>query len=534
MEDEYIIVGESNDSSPDIFGQSNFCEYISSRINGHGEKIFQIDGISGRSQTYKDTFNQSKIIANSLLHLGVLPGETIAVSCENRLEYSNVMLASVFAGAVFTPINPTYSPDEIVHALNISRPRVIFCSAFTYSNISASLPRLQGVFHVVAFDEVPPLKSKSLVKFNMLLQNTPMENLYQTKDNEIAVILTSSGTTGLPKGVMLSYSNLKYFCRHSVNRSALSLQASDVLLGLLPLYHGYGYGMMLASLQTGLKVVLLPKFEEKLFLSTIEKYKITRLFLVPPLMVFLSKHPLVAHYDLSSVHQIVCGAAPLSKEVIAEVSARLSGVKVRQGYGMTESSVVMTLMPPYFNKPDSVGRLSAGIKAKILDLETGKPLPRGQQGEIVVQGPCVMVGYCRDPEATRQAVDAHGWLHTGDVGYVDSEGFFYIVDRIKELIKYKGYQVAPAELESILLGLTGVRDAAVIGQPDLEAGELPVAYVVLQPNSTLRETDIIKYVNGKVSPHKRLRGVRFVEELPRNPSGKILRRLLRTAMKSKL
>ncbi|XP_054265860.1 uncharacterized protein LOC128988512 isoform X2 [Macrosteles quadrilineatus] len=499
-----------------------------------------VDGVSSASKTFTEVLRESRLLGNALLQLGVSKGDTLAISCENRLEFSVVMLASLLKGFIFAPLNPSYSKDEIVHVLNISKPKIIFCSGYTFANVSSSVSQLQDIKHIVLFDKANstlPSYPIPVILFNILLINSPsladISPGPRPEDGDVATILTSSGTTGLPKGVMLSFGNLKYFYNSSVS-TFLSWKPDDVVLGLIPLYHGYGFGMLLCSFLFGAKMVLLPKFQEELFLSTIRKFKVTSLSLVPPLMTFLAKHPLVPQYDLSSVREVVCGAAPLSVETIHQVKARLPRADFRQGYGMTELSIVISITPPHSTKLDSVGKLAPGLQAKILDVETGKCVARGQPGEIVVRGPAVMVGYCNDPTATRLTIDSDGWLHTGDVGYVDDEGFFYIIDRIKELIKYNGYQVAPAELESLLMGLTGVRDAAVIGLPDVTCGELPLAFVVLQPNAALTESDIIGFVKGKVSPQKRLRVVRFVQSIPRSPSGKILRRMLKQSLTSKL
>lgn len=309
---------------------------------------------------------------------------------------------------------------------------------------------------------------------------------------------------------------------------------SGVMLGLIPWFHAFGNLTLFCQTLHGLRMVFLPKFEESLFLSCIETYGVTFAFMVPPLMVFLAKHPLVANYDLSSLRELLCGAAPLSKEVQDAVYARLPHLEaIRQGYGMSEMTLSTLVQLGRHMKPGSVGILRPGMYAKVVDPETGRVLGARQKGEICFRGSQVMKGYVGDARATRETIDKDGWLRTGDVGYYDEDGEFFIVDRLKELIKYKGYQVPPAELEAILLGHPRVKDAAVIGVPDERSGELPVAFIVRQQGVEVTAEELVAFVAGQTSPAKRLHGgVRFVEEIPKNPSGKILRRVLRDLVQS--
>lgn len=311
-----------------------------------------------------------------------------------------------------------------------------------------------------------------------------------------------------------------------------------VLLGVLPWFHAYGCMTLINVICNKQKLVSLPKFEEGLFLSCIENYRCTMIFVVPPLVVFLAKHPLVDSYDLSSIDTLLCGAAPLSKETEDLVKARLNVRHVRQGYGMSETTLATLVQNGECHKSGSVGKVQIGTLAKVIDPETGKLLGPNQHGELCFKGSQIMKGYIGNEKATRETIDQDGWLHTGDVGYYDEDFEFFIVDRLKELIKYKGFQVPPAEIEAILLTNPKVKDAAVIGLPDEAAGELPLAFVVKQDGVDISEAEIKKYVADRTSPAKRLHGgVRFIAEIPKNLSGKILRRELRAMLqtsKSKL
>lgn len=276
-----------------------------------------------------------------------------------------------------------------------------------------------------------------------------------------------------------------------------------IALMVVPLFHAYGLLTTITSSICGAEIVLLPKFEERSFLGAIQKYKTNLAFLVPPLVLFLAKSPLVDEYDVSSLLIIGCGAAPLSKDLQDAVKNRLNVFSVRQGYGMSEMTLSVLTQSELNNKAGSVGTLRPGVWGKIVDPSNGKTLGPNQRGEMCFKGSAIMKGYIRDVNATRETIDANGWLHTGDIGYYDEDGEWFIVDRIKELIKYKGYQVPPAEIEAVLLTHPDILDAAVIGIPDEKAGELPLAFVVRHKNSNLTEKDVCDFVASKFFKHKK-------------------------------
>ncbi|KAH9519667.1 4-coumarate--CoA ligase 1 [Bulinus truncatus] len=302
----------------------------------------------------------------------------------------------------------------------------------------------------------------------------------------------------------------------------------DRALGLLPMFHIYGMIVVqLSVLLGGASLVYLPKFEPSTFLQCLQNKQISLAHLVPPLALFLSKNPEVLQYSLKSLKRIICGAAPLGPEVTAELLQRLDhDITFNQAFGMTELSPVATVDTS--STLGSVGYLVANTLGKIVDTDTNRTLGVGEVGEICVKGPQVMKGYFNNQQATDQMIEPDGWLHTGDVGFVSSDGLLFMQDRLKELIKYKGYQVAPAELEALLLGHPDVQDVAVLGVPDEESGELPRAFVVKKPGSKVTPESLMKYIEGRVASTKRLRGgVQFIDEIPKNPSGKILRRVIR-------
>jgi acyl-CoA synthetase (AMP-forming)/AMP-acid ligase II len=351
--------------------------------------------------------------------------------------------------------------------------------------------------------------------------------------NDLVALPYSSGTTGLPKGVMLTHRNLVANLRQCEGmKNFEGFSDRDVVMAVLPYFHIYGMVViMMFGLAGGGTIVSTPRFDMLEFLGLVQKYRATILPLVPPIVLGMVKHPAVAQYDLSSVRLVFSGAAPLGEDLARELSLKL-GCPVVQGYGMTEASPV-THLSPTLNapmKPGSAGRVVPNTEVKIVDVTTGAELPQGEEGELLIRGPQIMKGYLNQPGDTAACLDPEGWYHTGDVGYVDPEGYFFIVDRTKELIKYKGLQVAPAELEALLVTHPAVLDAAVVRKADAEAGEVPKAFVVLKPEdarsgANTAET-IMGWVAGRVAPHKRIRHLEFVDQIPKSASGKILRRVL--------
>jgi acyl-CoA synthetase (AMP-forming)/AMP-acid ligase II len=325
--------------------------------------------------------------------------------------------------------------------------------------------------------------------------------------------------------VMLTHANL--VANLLQMETHLAFDEHEVFMACLPFFHIYGMQLMMnAGLRVGATVVTMPRFDLEQFLALTQEHRVTRLWTVPPMVLALARHPLVDDYELTSVRSVLSGAAPLGPELAAEAGARI-GIPVVQGYGMTELSPVSHA--PFWDdpRPGTVGMLVAGCEARVVDPETGDDLGVGDDGELWIRGPNVMKGYLNNPAATAATIDGDGWLHTGDIGHVDADGYWFIVDRVKELIKVKGFQVPPAELEALLITHPAVADVAVIGIPDEEAGERPKAFVVLAPGADASEQDIEEFVAEHVAHYKRLAEVAFVDAIPKSPSGKILRRLLR-------
>ncbi|XP_060857878.1 uncharacterized protein LOC132935368 [Metopolophium dirhodum] len=523
MAQENIIHGSA---IPDYLlnSKSNLSQLFTRLLNELGNKTAMVDIHDGSSITFNKMLHASFNIANYLKYeFGVQKSDIVGIFSENTIWYPCLVLAVWHVGGICALFNPMYNTKELTHVLNITKPKIMITSKMGLEIVRNTAKPLDFIKYVCPIDI---LCNTRTIEENNNFVPTPCDN------KQTCVILFSSGTTGLPKGVELSHKSI-FLMVSILNYISEFVTKTDTLMGLVPMFHGYGLLVMCMCMSIGSKVIVLKYFDEELFLKSIEVQKITVLFAVPPLMIFLAKHPLVDKYNLSCLNVIYSGAAPLSLDIENEVINRIGKgkpLKVFQGYGMTELSILSTF--PGQNEAEhvngSVGKLICGMSGKVIDLNNGKSLGVNKSGELCFKGPMVMNGYYENPEATTTTIDGEGWLHTGDVGYYDKYYNFYIVDRLKELIKYKGYQVAPAELESLLLTHPEIEDVAVTGIPNLEAGELPMAFVVKVPNSALNEKDVVQFVHKNVSAQKRLRGgVRFVNSIPKNPSGKILRRVLK-------
>lgn len=539
-EEQYVFYGGSTEESVES-GCRSLGELIIKRLRENGDEIVYTDGLTNESITYSDLLEQSVRLANRLHRIGMKKNTMVAIMCENRIELPLVTFAVTYMNAIPILLNPAYTPTELKHVLALTQPKAIFVSSIavkTLLSVADSVPSVKMIT-LIGSKERP---HKPVALFSELFDRNKLKTArsftpqpVNLKD-QVALMVLSSGTTGLPKAVQLTHYNIMAVLAYiRDDLKLMPMSPSSKGLALLPFFHIYGYMILLSACCNKRAIVSLPTFDPKLFLATIEKYKISTAALVPPLVVFLAKHPLVEKYDLSSLVAIGCGAAPLSKEVEEMVHERLPNLMmIRVGYGMSETS--LGILTRNIGKAGSVGKVNRMFWVKVVDPETGKILGPNQIGEICAKGPMVMKGYLKNDEETKSIIDKDGWLHTGDTGYFDEDEDFYIVDRIKDLIKYRGFQVAPAELEAVLLTNPKIKDAAVIGVKDEANGELPLAFVVAQPGAELNEAEVKTWVASHLSKHKHLHGgVRMIAEIPKTASGKILRRELRNMIaKSKL
>ncbi|SDF66974.1 Acyl-CoA synthetase (AMP-forming)/AMP-acid ligase II [Blastococcus aurantiacus] len=494
-----------------------------------------IDGLKGDVITHGQLAQYVDRVAANLHARGLRKGDVVAVFCPNTQWFPVVFHGIAAAGCVMSPINSLYTPDEIAFQLKDSGAKILI-------TISMFLDRATAAAEKSPVDEIVVLDGAEghANLFDLLGADAPSVQVDIDPAEDLVTLPYSSGTTGLPKGVMLTHRNLVANVTQCL--PLLKTGADERIIAVLPFFHIYGLTVLMnQGLALGGTVVTLPRFELEDFLRTIQDHKITRAFVAPPILLALAKHPLVDQYDLSSLQSILSGAAPLDEQLALAVEQRLrakgGSVTVAQGYGMTELSPVShttpdpDAMPPGFSgevPKGSVGFAIPNTECRLIDPSTGEDAAPGERGELWVRGPQVMKGYLNNEEATRSTVDAEGWLHTGDVAIVDDNGIYTVVDRVKELIKYKGYQVAPAELEAVLINHPEIADAAVIGVPDKESGEeLPKAFVVRAQGSELTEDAVMAYMGEKVAPHKKIRFVEFIDQVPKSSAGKILRKELK-------
>lgn len=501
---------------PDV----SLTEFVLGGAAGLADRPALIDGVSGRVLTYAQLAGAVRAAAAGLARRGFAKGDVLALFSPNLPEYVVAFHAVATLGGVVTTVNPMYTADELAKQLADSGAKYL-----------VTIPQLvgrareasegKGLRELFVFGE-----AEGATPFAALLEggadDLPEVEIDPAAD--LVVLPYSSGTTGVCKGVMLTHRNL--VANLAQIRGTEHDWRDETLVCVLPLFHIYGMSVIMNhGLRCGSTLVTLPRFDFEQLLLVMQDYRVSLAHLVPPIVLALSKSPLVDAYDLSALRTIFSGAAPLGAEQVRECTGRL-GCTVIQGYGMTETSPVTHLTTWEHNRPGSVGVCVPNMECKLVSVETGEEVGVGERGEVCVRGPQVMKGYLGRPEATAQTVDAEGWLHTGDVARADAEGFFYIVDRAKELIKYKAFQVAPAELEALLLTHRSVADAAVIPSPDDEAGEVPKAFVVVKEGHGLTESEVMGFVAERVAPYKKVRRVEFVPQIPKSPSGKILRRLL--------
>lgn len=510
------------------------AQFVVDRMREFGDDVSCIDPETKRTLTYNEIADSTLALAAGFqLKFNLKPGDMVAVALPTCLEYSITTLALNLCGATSTLINPAQTISELTHCVQLTKPILWIGTDSFDSKFSQLYPQVATRPPMILLGSA----NRDGTNWEDLLTSGRGKTVQSVGNNPlelVAFILFSSGTTGVPKGVALTNLNYVVTRRQSQETTKYLIRnPDDVTLFFMPLYHAATLNGLFECFMRGLCFVLMNKFTFEGMLQCIQEFKISVMFLVPAIAVQLLKQPVEKYYDLSSLKMMRSGAAAISKETLLALQEKF-GVLILQLYGLTEATLCTHGNTFTHNRDGSIGIVMPFCESKVVDPITDASLGPNEEGEICVRGPIVMKGYIGNEAASKETVDADGWLHTGDVGYYDEDGFFYITDRKKELIKYKGLQVSPTELEKILLSHPDVQDAAVAPIPDETAGDLPRAYIIKRPGSTLTEKEVATFIADKVSPHKRLRGgVIFVDSIPKTATGKIMRRELKN-IKSKL
>ena len=524
---------------------TNLYDYLFADLDDQdAERIALVDATSGAETTYRDMLARVDAFAGALAARGIGVGDVVGLLAPNSSAFAIAFHAILRAGATATTINALFTAKDIAKQLTDAKASMLITvtplvaqAADGAASIGLTADR------VVVLDGPGEAADGHPNADDLLGPGLPAPEVTFDPATHLAALPYSSGTTGNPKGVMLTHRNLA--ANVAQIRPLQGMQADDRILAVLPFFHIYGMTVLLnAAMHARARLVIMPSFDLLEFLDNIQTHRCTYAFIAPPVAVALAKHPVVEQYDLSSLRGIMSGAAPLDEELGRAVKQRL-GCQVVQGYGMSELSPV-SHVAPFDGGLELVGTVAPlsscgwtvpNAVSKIVD-ESGTEIDPpasglSETGELWFKGPNVMPGYLNNDEATRSTVDDDGFLHTGDVARVDSSGCVYIVDRLKELIKYKGYQVPPAELEAVLLTHPAVADAAVIGVTDSDSGEeVPKAFVVKLSGAELTEREVMDFVAENVAPYKKVRQVAFIDAIPKSASGKILRKDLRTPKSS--
>ncbi|XP_050272552.1 4-coumarate--CoA ligase CCL1-like [Quercus robur] len=521
---------------PDIYIPNHLPlhTYCFENLSQFKDRPCLINGSSGATYTYAEVELISRKVASGLDKLDIKQGEVIMLLLQNCPEFMFAFLGASHIGAIITTANPFYTPAEVAKQAKAANTKLIITQGLYVEKVKDFAK--ENDIKVMCIDESPV---EGYLHFAELTQADENEiPAVKINPDDVVALPYSSGTTGLPKGVMLTHRGLVTSVAQQVDgeNPNLYFHKDDVILCVLPLFHIYSLNsVFLCGLRVGAAILIMQKFEIVKLLELVEKFKVSIAPFVPPIVLAIAKSPEVNKYDLSSIRTVMSGAAPMGKELEDAVRAKLPNAKLGQGYGMTEAGPLLSMCLAFAKEPFEVksgacGTVVRNAEMKIVDPETGASLPRNQAGEICIRGSQIMKGYVNDPEATKRTIDNEGWLHSGDIGYIDDDDELFIVDRLKELIKYKGFQVAPAELEAMLIAHPNISDAAVVPLKDEAAGEVPVAFVVKSNGSKISEEDIKQYISRQVVFYKRINRVFFTDTIPKAPSGKILRKDLKARL----
>ncbi|XP_039126251.1 4-coumarate--CoA ligase-like 7 [Dioscorea cayenensis subsp. rotundata] len=469
-----------------------------------------IDGSTGVSLSYPDLVSQIHFLASSLhSNLGISKGHVAFILSPSCLEIPILYLSLLSLGAIITPANPAATPSELSRLIHLSGPAFFFATSST----SSKLP-----------GHVTPILIDSPLFRSFLDSGSSLSDPIEILQSDPAAIQFSSGTTGRIKAAALPH---RSFIAMIAGFHALRPSDMETTMLSAPMFHSLGFFVALKGIALAETTVVVGGAPLERIMAVAERYNVTQMTAAPPLVVAMAQSEETLRFDLSSLRRVFCGGAPLSLDAAERFLAKFPLLEISQGYGSTEAGGISRMIgPEECRRGRSVGRLTENVEAKVVHHVTGKVLSVGEPGELCLKGPATMLGYVGDPEANALAFDSEGWLKTGDLCYFDEDGFLFIVDRLKEMIKYKAYQVPPAELEHVLQSLPEIVDAAVVPYPHEEAGQIPMAFVVRQPGSNLTELEVMEFVAKQVAPYKKIRRVAFIKSIPKSAAGKVLRREL--------
>jgi len=493
-------------------------EAVLGRAQEYGDRPAMVDGVTGKTLSYAQLDHMTRRVAAGLAELGIRHGDVIALYSPNTILYPVVFYGATRAGATVTTVNALYTADELHKQLIDSKAKLLVTISL-FLPVATAAVEGTDVSEIFVCDQAEGYRSVQ----ELLASTAPEPEVTIDPAEDVAVLPYSSGTTGAAKGVMLTHRNIG--TNISQAEVMITLEEEERIIAILPFFHIYGLSVLMnLPLRLGATVVVLPRFDLIGFLDVLEQHRITRAYVAPPVVLALAKHPAVDGVDLSALKHVTSAAAPLDGELAEACAKRLGLHAVLQAYGMTELSPGTHAVPQDDPEPPpgAVGKLFPSTEMRLVGADGND----ADEGEIWIRGPRVMKGYLGRPAETDATIDADGWLHTGDIGRVDARGYLYVVDRVKELIKYHGYQVPPAELEAVLLTDDRIADAAVIGV-NADGNEVPKAFVVPMPGVSLTSDDVMEYVAARVAPYKKIRQVEFIDAVPKAASGKILRRELR-------
>lgn len=511
-------------------------DFIWQNLDRWHDKIATVCAVTGHGYTYAQIHKMSVTFAASLrLKLNLKNDDKIAVILPNVPEYPGIILGILQAGCIASTMNPVYTAEELKRQINLISCKAIVASKTSYANIKQALNELKLDIPIILIDnENLP---EGTIKYAELAQDFNIDTnclkSVHRGPNDVAILPFSSGTTGFPKAVVLTHGSVITLNQQIANPDIIVIKETTanyqaVLPAILPFFHIFGFNaLMMNQMSMGCKLVTLPYFKPELFLKTLLEHRAECLFMVPPMVIFLGKHPAVTPKHLESVYGIISGAAPLSASDAEAVLAKNKNIIFRQGYGLTETNGAISIAKNKDKNHSSVGYVLSSAEVKIADLQTQKALGPNEEGEIWFRARSLMSCYYENEAATKEVLTEDGWYKTGDIGKYDENKYLYVTDRLKELIKVKGFQVPPAELETILRTHPKVLDCAVIGIPDPISGESPKAFIVTQQGQELKDKEILEYINSKVAAFKKVKEVQFIENIPKNPAGKILRKDLK-------